>query len=228
MCVYVCMCLYVCVLGDMALTRHFLRIYTRPTLWLCSEYWQGRHDVSTPMHALFKLSTSFDIGALPDMPCRAGTHATFWSRCRHHCWFPSTAAWERESSGRATLRGVFLWGWRLPLLTATWIAGALKPLLLSISNCNLRSTRCIPYHVCVPVLWSWSCRWTRSPRCQQPSPCWRRLVGPVTHTAITCQVKVSLHRTSYFLLTGHLSAHIFSVIRWYLNCGLFNHNALKQ
>jgi len=56
------------------------------------------------------------------------------------------------TSGRATLRQVFLWGWLLPLLIATWIAGALKPLLFSISKCSLRSTRCrIPYHVRVPV-----------------------------------------------------------------------------
>ena len=41
-----------------------------------------------------------------------------------------------------------------------------------------------------------------------------------------CQIKVSLHRTSYFLLTGHLSAHIFSIIRWCLNCGLCHHNPL--
>jgi len=104
-----------------------------------------------------------------------------WNLCflNGHPWL----YWERESSEQATLRRVFLWGWHLPLWIATWISDVLKPLLLSISMCSLRSTRRMPYHVRVPVLWTWSCCRTQSPRCQQPSPCWRRPVGPVTHTA---------------------------------------------
>jgi len=111
-------------------------------------------------------------------------------------------------------------------LTATWIADAPKPLLLSISKCTLHPTRCIPYHVRVPVLWTWSNRRTQRPWCQKPSPGWRRPVRPVTHTAINCQIKVSLDRTNYFLLTGHLFTHILSIIRWCLNWGLDHHNPL--
>jgi len=48
-------------LGDMALTRHFLTIYARLTLGRCLEYRQGRRAVSTPAHALFKLDISFSL-----------------------------------------------------------------------------------------------------------------------------------------------------------------------
>jgi len=113
----------------------------------------GRSVVSSPSHALFKLGTSFHIGALRSIPSCVRPHTTFWSWSRHHCWFSSTVVWERKSSGQATLRRVCLWGWHLPLWTATWIAGVLQPQLLSISKCTLRSTRRIQHHVCVPVLW---------------------------------------------------------------------------
>ena len=65
---------HVTLLGDMALTIHFLRIYTRPTLGRCSEYRQGRRAISTPAHALFRLDASFHIGALRNMPCCGGHH----------------------------------------------------------------------------------------------------------------------------------------------------------
>ena len=98
-----------------------------------------------------------NIGALWGMPSCVCPHTTFWSWIRHHCWFLSTVVWERESSGRATLRRVWVWGRHLPLLTAPcqWIACAPQPLLLSISKCTLRFTRRIQYHVRVPVLWIW-------------------------------------------------------------------------
>ena len=145
----------------------------------------GGPAVLTHSQALFQFGTSFHIGAIRSIPSCVRPHTMFWSWSRHHCWIPSTVVWEQESSGRATLRSVCLWGWRLPLWTATRIAGALKPLLLSISRCTLRSTCCIQHHVHVPVLWISICRQTQSPRWKQPSQCWIRPFGLVTHTEIT-------------------------------------------
>ena len=105
--------------------------------------------------------------ALQNIPCLDGPYTTmFW---RRHCWFSSTVAWERDFSVRATPQRSFVWGCHLPLLFATWITRALKPLLLSFSKCSLCSTRRIPHH----VLWTWSCCRRRTPsfRRQQPSPC---------------------------------------------------------
>jgi len=64
-------------LGDMALTRHFLRWLKRPTLGWCSEYHQGRRAVSTPAHALLNLVTTFHIGALRNIPCSGSLRTTF-------------------------------------------------------------------------------------------------------------------------------------------------------
>jgi len=218
------------VFSYMALTRHFLRDIHSPR-WDCVRTTSesgtpcSLSPCARPFHRRC-LETSLHIGALQSKPYRARPHTTFWSWCTHHCWFPSIVVSQRETSGWTTLRRVCLWGWHLPLLTATSIAGALKPLLLSISKCTLRSTRSIEYYVRVPVLWTSIYSQTQSPRWKQPSPCQRNPVGPVTHTAITCRITVCLQSASHFLLTVHLSAHIFSTIRCCLHCKLGNHNQL--